>query len=78
VVLQAEQVAIGRGHVGADQDRLSALEKLVMGAEADAGQIFLVVEATGAGHGLSDDVVDAAQGQGIVEEVGEQFRYPAG
>jgi hypothetical protein len=48
-----------------------------MGADANAGQIRLAVEAAGGGHGLPEGVMHAAQRQRIVEEIGEQFGHPA-
>ena len=43
------------------------------GADANARQIRLAVDGAGAGHGLLQDVMDTAEGEPIVEEVGEQF-----
>ena len=73
MLFDAEQVAVGRGDIGADQHGLAGLENLVVGADADGGEILLVVEAACRGDGLVQDVVDRAQGQRIVEEVAEQF-----
>jgi hypothetical protein len=52
---------------------VAGLEDLVVGADADAGEVLTVVVAAGRGHGTVDDVVDDAQGEGVVEEVAEQF-----
>ena len=74
VLFQAEQVAVGGSDVDADQDGLAGLEDLVVGADADGGR--------GPGWSLSWRAVATAwwtmlwtvpSGQGVVEEVGEQF-----
>jgi hypothetical protein len=48
-----------------------------MGAQANAGQIRLAIDAAGCSHGLLEDVMHAAQGERVVEEVGEHFGHPA-
>lgn len=73
VVFEAEQVAIGRFDVGSDQDGSARLEDLVMHANTDGLEILLGVDAASRGDRLVEEVVDAAQGEGMVEEVLEQF-----
>lgn len=56
--LDAEQVTVGRGDIGADQHGLTGLENLVVGGDADGGEILLVVEVACRADGLEQDVVD--------------------
>ena len=44
-----------------------------MDADADSGQVLAVVDLLCPGDGAVDDVVDAAQREGVIEEVGEQL-----
>jgi hypothetical protein len=48
-----------------------------MGAEANGGQVFVLIDAAGGGYGLLEDVMHAAQGEHLVEKVGEQFGHAA-
>ena len=73
MVLQAQQVAVGRGGIDAHEDRVAGLEDLVMGPDADAGQVVRSVDRPGRFDGAVDDVVDRPQGDLAVEEVAEQF-----
>ena len=73
MLLGAEQVTIGRDDIGADENGAAALEDLVVGADADGGEVLLSVVRACVGDGLVEDVVDRPQRRGIVEEVGEQF-----
>jgi hypothetical protein len=77
VFLQAEEVAVRRGDIGADEDGLAGLEDLVVGTEADAGEVLLLVVVAGRGDGVLQDIVDGSQGEGKVEEVGQQFEDAA-
>ena len=71
MLLGAEQVAVGGLGVAAGQNRHVGLEDLVVGADADGGQVLAEVVAAGAGHGGADDVVDGAQGHVVVEKFSE-------
>src|SRR5207245_1377941 len=51
----AQQVAVGGLDVDADEDGASGLEDLVIGADADAGQVLAKVDLTCGGDGLVDD-----------------------
>src|SRR6185503_5644166 len=73
VLLLAEQEAERGVGVAADQDRAAGLEDLVQGGDADGTEVLAVVVAGGDGHGAADDVVNGAQGKGVVEEVAEQL-----
>ena len=44
MLLQTEQVAVGRGRVDTDEDRLASLENFVVGTDADTGQIAPAVD----------------------------------
>src|SRR4051794_32663540 len=61
----AQQVAVGGLGVDADEDRATGLEDLVIGPDADPGQVLAKVDLAGGGDGLVDDVVDRADG-GVV------------
>ena len=76
MVFRTEQVALSRSDVGPDQPRPTGLENLVVGTAAKAGQVWLLREAAGRGHGLLDEVGNGAQGQRLVEPVAEQFASP--
>ena len=58
----AEQVAVGRSDIGADQDGAAGLEDLVVGADADGGEVLLSVVTAGRGDGLVQDVMDRSPG----------------
>ena len=73
MLFDAEQVAVRRSGICADEYGLVGLEDLVVAADADGSKLLLVVEAACRGDGLVQDVVDRAQGERIVEEVAEQF-----
>jgi hypothetical protein len=73
ILFLAEQVTGGGLGVDADEDRASGLEDLVIGTDADAGQVLAIVDRTGGGDGLVDDVVDRPHGEVVIEEVAEQF-----
>ena len=73
VAFDAQEVAVGGMRVESDQDRLAGLEYLVMGTDADAGQILAGIDGAGGFHGLLDDVMDGAERQGGIEDIGEQF-----
>src|SRR5439155_967217 len=66
-------IAVGGSDVDADQHRLVRLEDLVVGADADAGQVVPLVEGPGSAHGGAGDAVQVAQRARAVEQVAEQF-----
>jgi hypothetical protein len=72
MVLQAEQVAIGRGRVDADEHRMVGLKELIVGPDANAGQVAPSADRPRRFDGAVDDVVDRTQGDLPVEEVAEQ------
>ena len=63
VLLLAEQVTERGGGVDTHEDRPSGLKDLVIGPDADAGQVVRPVDLLGPCHGGVDDVVDGAQGE---------------
>jgi hypothetical protein len=69
----AEQVAVGGLGIDADEDGATGLEDLVIGPDADSGQVLALVDLTGGGDGLLDDVVHRPHGEVVIEEVAEQF-----
>jgi hypothetical protein len=73
VLFLAEQVAIRGVDTGADQHRLCRLEDLVERADTNGGQILPGVDRPGPGDSLAEDVVGRAEGDGVVEQVTEQF-----
>jgi len=73
VFLQTKQIAVGAISVGPPQDGLSALEDLIVDADADGGQVLLVVELSRLGDGLVDDGVDLPDGNRVVEEVPQEL-----
>ena len=73
MLLQTEQVAIGRGRVDTDEDRLAGLEDFVMSADADTSQIAPAVDLARRFDGAMHDVVHRAQGDGVVKEVADQL-----
>src|SRR5262249_27123093 len=62
VILGAEQVAVGRSDVGPDQHGAACLEDLVVGTDADTGEVLLVVDTERGSHGLMQDVMDSPDG----------------
>jgi hypothetical protein len=73
VLLESEQVAVGRGDVGPDQDGAAGLEGLVVGADADTGEVLLAVDLACGSDSLMQDVMDSADRQGMVEEILQQL-----
>jgi hypothetical protein len=73
MVLQTEQVAIRRRGVDAHEHGVARLEDLVVGPDADAGQVATAAHRPRRYHGAGDDVVHRAQRDASVEEVTEQF-----
>lgn len=73
VLFETEEVAIGGSDVGADQDGPSSLKNLVVGADADVGEIVLGVVLACVGNGLSQDVMHRTEGEMHIEEIGEEF-----
>ena len=58
---------------GADQDRLLGLVDLVVGADADRGQLLALVGGAGPADGGRDDVGDAAQRERVVQQVAQEL-----
>ena len=77
VLLLAEQVTERGGGIDAHEDRPSGLKDLVMGADADAGQVVRPVDLLGPRDGRVDDVVDGPQGELGVEEVAQKRDHAA-
>jgi hypothetical protein len=73
MVLLAQQVALGGRGVDADEDGATRLEDLVLGPDADPGQVLALVDRAGDGDGLRDEVVDGPHGEVGIEEVAQQF-----
>ncbi len=73
VLFRTEQVAVGRGDIGADQHRPAGLEDLVVGAEADGSEVLPSGDGACSGDGLVQDVVNGADRQRIVKDIREQF-----
>ena len=72
VLLLTQQVAEGGGGIDAHQDRVAGLEDLVMGPDADGGQVVRAVDLAGPSDGGLDHVMDGAQRGLGVEEVAQQ------
>ena len=77
VLLLAQQVTERGCSVDGHEDRPCGLEDLVMGADADAGQVVGPVDFLGLCNGGVDDVVHGSQGELGVEVVAEQFDHAA-
>jgi hypothetical protein len=73
VFFLAEQVAVGGLGVDPDEDRATGLEDLIIGTDADSGQVLAIVDLTGGVDGLLDDVVNRSHREVVIEEVAEQF-----
>ena len=69
MILQAQQVAIGRSRVDAHKHRVAGLENLVVGTNPDAGQITAPADRLGRFHGAAH----VAQGNVVIEEIAEQL-----
>lgn len=65
----AEQEAIGRDGIDADEHRKLSLEDLVDKTVVDRVEALVVVEVAGLGDGLLEDVVDASEGNVLAETV---------
>ena len=75
MLLLAQEIAIRRINVCAHQHRVAGLEDLIIGTDADPGQILLVVVLPRSLHGLVEDVMDRAGRIGIVENTVQQFDH---
>jgi hypothetical protein len=73
VLLGTEQVAVGGGDIGPDQDGSARLEDFVVGTDADHREVLLVVDPVCGSDSLMQDVMDRADRQRMVEEVVQQF-----
>ena len=78
MVLQAEQVAIGRGGIDADEHWVDGLKDLVVGPDANGGQVVTSADGPSRFDGAVHDVVHGTQGDRIVEEVAKQLDHAAG
>src|SRR5271166_6443834 len=70
---EAQQVTVSRQGVDADEDGLTLLEDLVVGADPDAAEVLLLVDLAGQWDRCLDDVVDRAERDVVVKEITEQF-----
>ncbi len=61
------------GSYSSHQHGATRLEDLVVGPDADGGEILLGVDAASGGDGLVQDVMDGPHGQREVEEVVQEF-----
>ncbi len=77
VLFRAQQVAEGGSGVDAHEDRPSGLEDLVMGPDADAGQVVGAIDLLGRRHGGLDHVMDGPQRERGVEEVAQEGDHTA-
>lgn len=73
MVPQAEQGAIGRGRVDAAEHRAAGLKDLVMGPDANPGQVATSADGPSRFDGAVDDIVDRTRGDLPVEEIAEQL-----
>ncbi len=71
MLLLAQEVAERGGGVDAHQDRVAGLEDLVMGPDADRGQVVRVIDRAGPGDGGLDHVMDGPRRDLDVEEVAQ-------
>ena len=77
VLLLTQQVTECGCRIDAHEDRPSGLKDRVVGADTDAGQVVRTVDLRSRRDGRVDDVVDGAQGELGVEEVGQQRDHSA-
>ena len=73
MVFQAEQVALDRGRIDADEHRVAGLKDLIMDPDANAGQVATSGDCPSRFDGAVDDVVNRTQGELPVEDVAEQL-----
>ena len=73
LILPAQQVAESGIDVGPHQHRPPTLENLVMGADSYAGQVLLTVVGAGLFNRALQDVVNLADGDGIIEQVTKEL-----
>ena len=62
MVLQAEQVAIGRGRIDADEHRVEGLKDLIVGPDANGGQVVTSADGPSRFDGAVHDIVHGPQG----------------
>ena len=60
------------------QDGIARLEDLIEEADADAGEVVLLVDSLGMRNGAVHDVVHGPQRDPIIEDVAKQFDHAAG
>src|SRR5271166_2215160 len=73
VVLQTEQVAIGRRGIDAHEHWATGLEDFIVGTNAYAAKIATAADRSSRFDGAGDNVVYRTQGDVPVEDVAEQF-----
>ena len=73
MLFQAQQIAIGGLHVGSDQHGLPALENLVVGTNADTRKVLLTVVQSRLLNCALKNIMDRANGNGVVQEVSEEL-----
>jgi len=73
MLLLAEEVTVRGIDISTHQDRLVALEDFIVGADADGGQVLLLVVGAGGPDRSADDVVNAADREPVSEQIAEQF-----
>jgi hypothetical protein len=77
VIFDAQQVAVVGIGVDPDQHRPAALKDLVVGADADAAEVLLLIARPALLDRRLKHVVDRADRDGVIEHVGEQLHHAA-
>ena len=75
VILCCEQIAIGRGGIYTDQDRVVAVEYLVMQTNPNLGEVLGLVDVSGALRSLLMELVYAAKADGDAQNVAHEFHH---
>ena len=78
MLFRTQQEAEGRGGIDPYQDGIGRLEDLIEEADADGGEVVLLVDSPGMSNGAVHDVVHGPQGDPVIEEVAQQFDHAAG
>ena len=66
---QTEQIAVGGLDIGSHKHRPPTLENLIVGADADGGQVLLMIVQTAHMDCLLEDVVDLADRNWPVQQI---------
>jgi len=77
MIFQAQQKAEGGFGIDRRQDGIARLEDLVEEADADSGEVVLLIDSLGMSNGAVHDVVHGPQGDPVIEEVAKQFDHAA-